>query len=699
MGLFKKDPVVAPKPDDGKKVKTKKVKNLDLEAEKPEESGELTLDDVNVDGSYNGGAVNPILSADVKDKSLSFKERKALKKAKQEAEYKFENYGHLMDLKPYEKYVFHSDYFQVDGRVCSILSFFHIDGASDNYGAFWGVNKIPSGLDHDIEVVLFEQNRKMTEGWLTDHQKTSESVANLNSNEQEKNGSNGQKANAIRRSADMMEISKELTDGAAYLHIHFRLMVIAPTLDKLDAAIDKIARLYIDRFATLSAAPYFGEQKQELSKLFMKNQNKQGHGFYMTSCEYAGAYSLVTHGLEDPGGEYVGQMVGDVNNAAVLFDVNRYRRRVVVADEGYDDHYARRVHVSALWGSKMSQSALLCNHRVVHLILDGTDLDQIGPAFKTLTYKLDLNKGDVNMFEMFGDREDQLAIFPSQMQKLILMAEQAYECTDQDRAIIRGSLEEIATTFYIDNRMWYENAKRNQDKLRIVGIPHEQVPKLEMFVSYLDTAYKKMVNRVARDDEKLHALSTLSLTFKNLLSNNGDLFNTITSPVIDGAATGRRVIYDFSRLLQRGIGVAMAQLVNIIGFAVQSLDENDVIIIHGAEKIDEGIKKYLNIQFDKLFDAGGRVVYLYNSVDKMLTDGAFCKFDRADYMIFGNMTEGQAGDYQKAVNQDIPADLVRLITNRSESINYIRRGFDNIVFTRDLTLCAPGRANTKGGHR
>lgn len=687
MGLFKKDPVQLPDTEDAEELRVKK------------NASTMSLDDVNMDGTYSDADVDPAMKADLKARGLTRRERAALKKAKQQAEGQFKNYVHLMALKPYEKYVFHSDYFQVDGRFASIMSFFHADGASDNYGAFWGVNKIPSGLDHDIEIVLFEQTRKMTEGWLADRQKTSESVAKLNENEQTKTGSNTSKAGAARRSMDLMEIAKELQDGAAYLHIHFRLMVIGPTLEKLDAAIAKISRLYIDRFATLSAAAYFGEQKQELSMLFMKNQNKQGPGFYMTSMEYAGAYSLVTHGLEDANGEYVGQMVGDVNNAAVLFDVNRYRRRVVIADEGYDDHYAARVHVSALWGSKLSQAALLSNQRVVHLILDGTNLDHIGPKFQTMTYKLDLNKGDVNMFEMFGDRKDQLAIFPSQMQKLILMASQAYTATDSDKSIIEGNLEKVATQFYIDNRMWYENAKDNQDKLRVVGIPHKQVPKLEMFVAYLDTAYNNMKSTLARDNEELHALNVLALTFRNLLSSNGDLFNTITSDSIDGAAHGRRVIYDFSRLLQRGIGVAMAQLVNVIGFAVNSMGVGDLVIIHGADKIDAGVKKYLDVQFDKLFDAGGRVAYLYNSIDKMLGDAEFCKFDRADYMIFGNMSDGQAISYQKAVNQDIPADLVRLITNRSESINYIRRGFDNIVFTRDLTLCAPGRSNTKGGHR
>lgn len=631
------------------------------------------------------------------ERRMSRREKKALKKETANAVYRFESYPYLMDLKPREKYVFHSDYFQVDNRYCSILSFFHMDGASDNFGAFWGVNRIPAGLDRDVEIVLLEQNRRMTENWLDTHQRMSEGVAQTNENEQGRNGSNANRMKAQRKTTDLMEIAKELGDGATYLHIHFRLMVVAPSLEKLETALSKIERLYVDRFSTLSAATYFGEQRDELARLFSKNEMKQGPGFYMTSTEYAGAYSLVTHGLEDPDGEYIGQMVGDVNNAAVLFNTNGYRRTVVVADESYDTDYGQRVHATSLWGSKLSQSCMLSNGRCVHLILDGTDLDLLGPKFRNLTYKLDLNKGDMNMFEMFGDRKDQLAIFPSQMQKLILMAEQAYETTDADRSIIRGSLEEIATKFYIDNKMWYANAAANQDKLRIVGIPHEQVPKLEMFCSYLDMAYKAMVNRTARDDEKLHALNVLSITFKNLLSNNGDLFNTITSHAVDGATTGRRVIYDFSKLMQRGTGIAMAQLVNIIGFAVNSLRLGDTVFIHGADKIDDGIKPYVDVQFEKLFDAGGRVVYLYNSVDKMLADTKFCRYDRSDYMIFGNMTEPQAEAYQKSVGQEIPADLVRLITNRSESVSYIRRGFDNIVFTRDLTLCAP--EEKKGGRR
>ena len=604
---------------------------------------------------------------------------------KEEPDYSFRAYPHLLEIKPKEKYVFHSDFYTVDGSYACVMSFFHTEGAQDNFGPFWGVNRIPGGLGDDITTVTFEQIRRMTDTWVSDHQSQSEGIAEMNLNEQIQSGTHTSRGKASRKGQDLAIIAQELQNGASYLHVHYRLLVKAPTLEKLEEAIKAIERLYIDRFGTLNVATYMGEQKTELSTLFNINQRKIGSGFYFTSTEFAGSYSLVTHGLDDPTGEYIGYMLGDVNNSAVLFDVNKYDHHIVVANESFNESLGR-VRVSDMWGSKISQSCLLNDNKVVHLVLNGADLNKLGPEFKNLTYRIDMNNGDVNMFEMFGDKEDELSIFPQQMQKLVLMAEQAYETTDSDRSIIRGSLEEVATQFYIEQRMWRENAGANRDKIRVVGIPHNEVPKLEVFVSYLDTAYKAMVSKTARDDEKLHALSILSVTFKNLLSNNGDLFNTTTTKAIDGAKSGRRVIYDFSKLMRRGKGIAMAQLVNVISYAVGNLGAGDTVIIHGADLIDDTIKNYVTTQLDRLHEDGGRVAYLYNNMDKMISDKSFCEYDKSDYIILGSMTDSAITAYQKELGQDIPPDLARLITTKSSDTCYIRRKYDNVVFKQDLHL-------------
>lgn len=619
------------------------------------------------------------------------KEEKATEKAEKEKLRNFSEYPYLLAIKPKEKYVFHSDYFEIDGQVATIMHFFHMDGAADGYPAFWGIGRIPSGMDNDITTICFEQVRRMTKGWVESHSSTAESVAAMNAQESNK-GTNSLKQRNSKKSRELEEIAHEIADNSAYLEAKFKIMVKAPTIEKLDKATVAIARRYVEVFSSLDASPYMGQQRQELTNLFMKNERTPGGAFYFTSPEYAGNYSLVTHGMEDPTGEYVGRMYGDVNNSAVLFSVDGYKHHVVIASEHFNEAL-NRTPMADYWGSKISQSCLIHNGRVVHILLDGCDLDLLGPKFEGITYKLDMNTGDVNMFEMFGDAKDELSIFAGQMQKLILMAEQAYETTESDRSIIRGSLEEIAEKFYIDQRMWYENAKANRHKVRVVGIDHKQVPKLEMFVSYLDTEHTKCLAADVKDGERAHALGILKATFHNLLSANGDLFNTTTNPAIDGAKRGRRVIYDFSSLRRRGEGVAMAQLVNVIGFAVGNLGEGDTVIFHGADKIANRVKQYIIDQLDQLYDKGGRAVFLYNNMDRMLGDKQFSHFDKADYTIFGTMTPTQVQSYQKSLGQVIPGDLVNLVQTKNAQLAYLRRDYVNVVFEQDLML---GIQNKRG---
>ncbi len=591
----------------------------------------------------------------------------------------------LAAIKPREKYVFYSDYFKIDNQYATIMGFLHMDGATDGYPVFWGIGRIPQGLDPDITVVCFEQTSRMTKGWIDSHVSTAESVAEKNSKEQDDHGVSTKKAQSSRKILDLQEIGQELNNNAAYLQCSFKIMIKAPTLEKLDKAVEQINRRYTDVFSTLSAAPYMGRQRLELATLFAKNEKKVGRKYYFTSTEWAGNYNLVTHGMEDPNGEYVGRMYGDVNNSAVIFETNSYKHHVVVANEFFNEKL-KRTPMADYWGSKLSQSCLMHNGKVVHIILDSCDLNLLGPKFENLTYNIDMNIGDVNMFEMFGKVEDELTIFPTQMQKLIIMAEQAYETTDTDRSIIRGSLEEIATKFYIDNKMWYDNASEMQHRIRIVDIPHKSVPKLEMFVAYLDTEHKKSLGATVRDEEKSHALGVLRATFRNLLTSNGDLFNTITSNTIDGAKTGRRVIYDFSKLRPRGDGIMMAQLVNVISFAVSNIGKNDCIIFHGTELIADRVKDFINDQLALLYRRGGRAVFLYNDIDKAMRDGAFSAFDKADYTIFGTMSPNQLDEYQTKLGRTIPNDLANLVSIRNDRLAFLRRGFTNVVFEQDLLL-------------
>ena len=618
-------------------------------------------------------------------KGMSRKERRAFFSRANDG--RVRDHAHLLAVKPRQGYVFHSDYFEIDGEVGCILSYFHDESARDELPPFWGVNLIPY-LPQNVTAILLEQVSRVSESWLADKIKSSERLDRLDTQEQSENGTTSSRRKASKVSADIEQVIDEIQDGAAYLSVHYRILLKAPSLEVLDDVIDDLRRKYIDAVGNLSIAGHHGLQRQELATLFSPNASKKGKGFHFTSTELAGAFNLVTNGLNDRGGEFVGYMVGDVNNSGVLMDVDMYKHHVVVADD--DKSRAPRMNnaqIADMWGSKISQAALINSKRVVHIVLDGADLTGVlGPRMETITARIDMSQGDVNPFEVFGERKDQLALFSTHLEKLVLMTEQAYEPTDADRSIIRASLKDTLTQFYVDQDMWVRNAKHNVDRLRLVGIPHDQVPQLKLFVTYLDQRYKALTGKSNRDDELLHAYSVLSAVFKDMLDANGDLFNVVTKDVIDGAQKARRVIYDFSSLVNRGKGAAMAQLVNVLAFAASALGEGDTLIVHGAELIDKGVKPYVTDQFERLYRRSARVALCYNGVKAMLDDSEFNHFDEADWTALGAMSDALVPVYEKKLAKRIPVDMTKVITRRGEGLTFLRRGTVNVVFKRDLAL-------------
>lgn len=594
-------------------------------------------------------------------------------------------------IKPKEQFLFFSDYFKIDDCYATILTVFHDEGADDKLGYFWGIQLVPRDLDNDVSVRKLTHVARESESWVQQHQNKAEGL--LKSSEQQvmKDGSLKSRAEFSRKERGMVDIAQELMSGASYLRVAIRLVVKAPTLNKLDDAVEKINRQYKDRFDTVHAEAYIGEQKNELSNLMRKIEFKEGRNFMFTSTEFAGNYDLVTHGIEDPTGEYLGKMDGDVNSSAVIMDLDQYENHVVLAGNNkgvtlsnLDLQGEKGVNV---WGAKLGMSALMNNKKVVHLVLNGSKVGNIGVDLSDVTANVSMDGGDINFLELFGDVEDELSIFPSHLEKIVLMAEQVFEPTESDRSIIRGSLRDVLVEFYVDKGMWVENAQNKRNRLRLVGIPHNEVPRLPELVSYLEMRYKKELNKGSTSDkEMIHAYNVLLQVFKSMRDNNGDLFNTYTSNIVDRAIQSQRVIYDFSSLIRRGSGVMMAQFINALGFSVGNLGQGDVVVLHGADRLDPSIQGYVRDQFNLLNEHGVRVVYIYSNIEKMIDQRNFNQFDQADYTILGPMTETVVQKYEASLAQNVPLALKQLLVRRSNTHYYLRRGFDNLVFAMDIQL-------------
>lgn len=593
-------------------------------------------------------------------------------------------------LKPRQKYIFRSDYFEIDNTFATILTVLHHTGSDDSLGYFWGINLIPRNLGNDVSVRRLENVSRVSESWVDQHQGKAEGLLENRAAEIAQEGSMSSKHRLNKEQHQLVEIAQDLLNGASYLRVAYRLLVKAPTLKKLDDTVNKINRQYKDRFDTVHAEAYTGEQKRELSSLFKKVDEKLGRNFMFTSSEFAGSYSLVTRGIEDPDGEYIGQMEGDVNNSAVLMNLDRYESHVVIAGRaeaqtlsGWDFKGERGVDV---WGAKLGMNALINNRRVVHLVLNRSRVSDIGVDLSDITSNIDMTRGDINPFELFGEKEHELSIFPAHLEKIYLMVEQLQPMTEDTRARIRGALQEVLNDFYVDKRMWARNAQENRDSLRLVGIPHSQVPRLPEFQAYLDMEYNAQVQAKNKDPEVMNAYGFLRTAFRDMMDSNGDLFNTTTSDIIDRAKISNRIVYDFSSLIRRGRGLMMAQFVNALGYAVGNLSQGDVVLLHGVEHLAPGIKQYVRDQFDQLNDHGVRIVFIYNSIDRMIADRGFNQFESADYTLLGGMTKSTILEYEDVLKQEVPVALKSLLEHKERYRYYLRRGFDNIVFANDIQM-------------
>lgn len=618
------------------------------------------------------------------------KEKEKEKNTKSNDKDRIRDYPLFRAIKPKSKFLFRSDYFQIDGYYATILTVMHHKGADDNLGYFWGIQLIPRNIGNDVSVRRIEHVGRMSESWIDSHQGRAEGLLNNQASETERDGSLTARQKLSKQQQQLVDIANDLMNGSSYLRVAIRLLVKAPTLERLDDAVNKINRQYKDRFDTVFAAPYIGEQKRELSNLLSKVEGKMGKNFMFTSSEFAGSYSLVTRGIEDPNGEYIGQMEGDVNNSAVLMDIDNYDSHVVIAGRaeaqtlsGWDFQGQRGVDV---WGVKLGMNALLRNRRVVHLVLNRGKIDRVGIDLSDITSNINMTRGDINLFELFGTKDQELSVFPAHLEKLYLMVEQLQPMTEDKRARIKGALQEVLNDFYVDKRMWARNAQENRHALRLVGIPHNQVPKLPEFQAYLDMEYHAQVQARNKDPEVMNAYGFLRTAFRDMMDSNGDLFNTTTSKIIDRAAVSSRVIYDFSSLLKRSRGVMMAQFVNALRFSVGSLRQGDVVILHGVEQLAPGVKQYVRDQFDQLNDNGVRVVFIYNSVERMIKDREFNQFENADYTLLGGMSKSTIEEYEDTLKQEVPVALKTLLEHKEKYRYYLRRGFDNVVFASDIQM-------------
>lgn len=623
------------------------------------------------------------------------------------------------DPKIYKGYRLHEDYVEVVGRnpdnTCVIAPVFvFIKSNKADLNNQWGVSFIRdlvndtvknSGDSHNLNVVFIENIKNLPKDWIKKNQTDTDRYTSKIGNDHR------QQAAASTQQEDLMQIATELNAGGSYLAVGFKYVVTASSVDKLDDFLDSLQRRLELRIPGTIITLANGNIDHEMSTLFNDPMKEPGKKLMFTSQEFAGSYNLVTNGIEDMHGFYAGEQVGDISNAAVIWDMSAFSRYAVIAvnnkfarkrdfyrgsiPEDYRNWTGIDLWVNTLIMQLVKEQPVSGpQHHVFTLALDPIQLDD---HLTTTTSVIDLSKGHLNPFEMFGDTKDELSIFPANLEKWNQMTRQLAVQTyhvegETSRSIVdMNELTDLNSTlenFYIDNHMWVKNPKENRDKIRIVGIPSSEVPTLSTFIAYLVSEYATASDPETGDPRKAAEYNTLLSLYRQLDLSNGDLFNTRTDPMFSSLGIMPHTLFNYSGLSQRKGNILLVQLLNSFSAIANQTHTGDTIIIHGAQRITSLTQQYITSIIEDLERKGVRVVYSYTSPTDMLKQVEFNHMPDADWTLTGHLTPDQCAAYNKALgNQRQMTEMIaKNIQSSNEACYYLRRNNDNVIFEANQSL-------------
>ena len=637
---------------------------------------------------------------------LDRRTKRRLKREQKERDAKlFVRDNQLRDKVPRDGYEFHSNYYTLGNKYFRILTLIPPAQADRTLTPFWRLKLYPypwilndanrEGNEDGVFGVkgqFFDMVENKTRKWFDE--KLGDTDKRLGGEFDAAEGMKQHKKMSIK-ARDMKFIADDFFKNDMYASTDFKCLLSADSLRDLDIATERYNQYIEKSFEEIRFSVYEGQQRDDYTNLMKTADVQIGHHPMATSSEYAGGYAILNQGIIDPNGDYIGQMVQDINVTAVLMDMDNFDERVVVgsastpmmlgADSSEFDYGTRS---TTLVGVRIAQSALVNNHRVIHLVLNDSKPQNIGADLSDITTVVSMNDGAINPFEIFGDIKDEISLFPAHSQKIRTMIKQiSPSIKDVD---LNETFVNIFERFYKDEHMLVDNPEVNRDKLRLAGLPHDQYPLLDKFIAYLNQAYDSASRH--GDSLELKSIRNVRSAFTSMYKENSAIFNSYTDDSVDNSNKSMQVVYDFSGLKRnRGMGIAMAQLINVIRYATSSLTAGDVVIVHGCNNIAESTKSYLKDVFSDLSLNKVRLVYLYDQVESMIDDIDFNKFDEADYTMVGMMTPNLVKKYIKAYGREMPRTLKGSINDLNENsykdvYYYLSRKLDNILFALDMQL-------------
>lgn len=603
--------------------------------------------------------------------------------------------------------------FITNGKYATILTFSVKKGSFTGLPPLWGMGLVPKidnideFKDKDIVAKAVYSITRRKDEWAEKKVQSSTSVSRTGYSESK--GADQTVANNYFQQyyADTQEIAKEINNGASYLDLSIRITVTAPSREDLYNAIFHLEKRYSKHFNNkVELVPFAGEMKTEYRNLMESAQDQRGENYHLTSRELAGSYPFVSSGVNDMNGSYIGQLHGELNSDPVLLDTTNIAKLGIICaknravDINSINNFRYDFRATTAWSNKITQDAFAHGNRVVEYVLNGEHVERMREELLSETAYINLLANDVaiNFLEPFADGQDDISAYNVTVSKIQEIARQFSEKEDvQDATTLNSqdinNIEKELRKFYIEEHMWKENAMENKSDLRFVGLKHEELPVLKQFIGHLVESIndEKKKSAIHGTTDKERSLERIKDVFEKMKSRNEDLFNRQTT-IDEGVLKEKmKIIFDFKMLKETHHAALMGQFVNSFAYGEQMLEEDDIVIIHGADELTDSVKRHLRTRIGHLNNRGVKVFLLYNDADILFEKGNGTTenvhriwFRNADLRITNGMQPHNVTQYAEIIRKQLPDSVQAGMQSNRDHIYYLNRDTASALFRLEI---------------
>ncbi|WP_281512229.1 hypothetical protein [Mammaliicoccus vitulinus] len=604
-----------------------------------------------------------------------------------------------------------------NGKFCTILTFSVKKGSFKNLPPLWGMGLVPKientedFRNKDIITKTIYSISRRSDAWAERKIQDSTTVAETGYSEAKTASQTVHKKLFEEHYIDTNTIAEELKNGSSYLDLSIRVTIKAQTRDDLYNAIFYLEKHYSKHFNNkVDLVPFAGEMKTEYQNLLDSAKKQRGENYHLTSRELAGSYPFVSSGVNDINGSYIGQLYGELNNDPVLLDTMNFKKLAVICAKNRAsdiNSVANRTkynfNATTAWSNKITQDAMMNGNKVVEYVLNTEHVERMREELLSETAHIDLLKERVaiNMFEPFARGRDNMSAWGMLVAKVQEIARQFSEKEDtNDNTTIKSDdideLGSIMESFYIEEGLWKDNPEERKKDLRLNNLRHNEYPRLEEFDFYLNSILTDEELNVSKNGTtaRVKSLRKLSKVFGKIKSRSSSLFNRHTTISENYLKDKSKIIFDFKTLRETHHAALMGSFVNTLAYGEQELNEDDVLIIHGADELTESVKKHLKTRIGHLNNRGIKVVLMYNDADVLFQEKNTVDnstenlhrvwFRNADMRITNSMQPQNVKRYGDVIKQKLPESVISGMQSNSDHIYYLNRDNMSTLFKLEI---------------